>query len=242
MLVIPSLNLKDGRCVQLRQGSMSGSEVFSDDPIDVAGRWFDAGARRLHLIDLDGAFSGGPINAALIKEIAQRFPNFPIQVGGGIRNIETIEAYLTAGVNYVIIGTKAVTDFEFVSDACKEFGGSIMLGLDTMNGKVTTAGRTSVSDVDAIALAKRFDGEGVSAIVCTDIARDGMMQGMNVNSVVRLAQASSIPVIAAGGIANMDDVRTIKELAVTGVYGVVAGRAIYQKTLDIVEAQRYCDH
>jgi len=221
---------------------MSGSEVFSDDPIDVAGRWFDAGARRLHLIDLDGAFSGGPINAALIKEIAQRFPNFPIQVGGGIRNIETIEAYLTAGVNYVIIGTKAVTDFEFVSDACKEFGGSIMLGLDTMNGKVTTAGRTSVSDVDAIALAKRFDGEGVSAIVCTDIARDGMMQGMNVNSVVRLAQASSIPVIAAGGIANMDDVRTIKELAVTGVYGVVAGRAIYQKTLDIVEAQRYCDH
>jgi len=242
MLVIPSLNLKDGRCVQLRQGSMSGSEVFSDDPIDVAGRWFDAGARRLHLIDLDGAFSGGPINAALIKEIAQRFPNFPIQVGGGIRNIETIEAYLTAGVNYVIIGTKAVTDFEFVSDACKEFGGSIMLGLDTMNGKVTTAGRTSVSDVDAIALAKRFDGEGVSAIVCTDIARDGMMQGMNVNSVVRLAQASSIPVIAAGGIANMDDVRTIKELAVTGVYGVVAGRAIYEKTLDIVEAQRYCDH
>jgi len=221
---------------------MSGSEVFSDDPIDVAGRWFDAGARRLHLIDLDGAFSGGPINAALIKEIAQRFPNFPIQVGGGIRNIETIEAYLTAGVNYVIIGTKAVTDFEFVSDACKEFGGSIMLGLDTMNGKVTTAGRTSVSDVDAIALAKRFDGEGVSAIVCTDIARDGMMQGMNVNSVVRLAQASSIPVIAAGGIANMDDVRTIKELAVTGVYGVVAGRAIYEKTLDIVEAQRYCDH
>jgi phosphoribosylformimino-5-aminoimidazole carboxamide ribotide isomerase len=242
MLVIPSLNLKGGQCVQLRQGRMSDSVVFSDDPVDVVGRWFDAGARRLHLIDLDGAVAGCPVNGDLILEIAQRFPNFSIQLGGGIRNIETIETYLTAGVNYVIIGTKAVTDFEFVSDACKEFGGSIMLGLDTMNGKVTTAGRTDVSDVDAVALAKRFDGEGVSAIVCTDIARDGMMQGMNVNNIVRLAQASSIPVIAAGGVAKMDDVRTIKELAVTGICGVVAGRAIYEKSLDMVEAQRYCDH
>jgi phosphoribosylformimino-5-aminoimidazole carboxamide ribotide isomerase len=242
MLVIPSLNLKGGQCVQLRQGRMSDTVVFSDDPVDVAGRWFDAGARRLHLIDLDGAFSCEPVNSGLIQEIAQRFPNFPIQVGGGIRNIETIELYLNAGVNYVIIGTKAVTDFEFVSDACKEFGGSIMLGFDTMNGKVATEGRTDVSGVDAIALARRFDGEGVSAIVCTDIARDGMMQGMNVNSVVRLAQASSSPVIAAGGVANMNDVRAIKELATLGVSGVVTGRAIYEKTLDIVEAQRYCDH
>jgi len=242
MLIIPSLNLKGGQCVQLRQGRMNDSTVFSDDPIDMAGRWFDAGARRLHLIDLDGALAGEPINGRVIHEIAQRFPNFSIQLGGGIRDLETIEAYLTAGVNYVIIGTKAVTDFEFVSDACKEFGGSVMLGLDAINGKVAIAGRTEVSDVDAIALANRFDGEGVTAIVYTDIARDGMMQGMNVNAVLRLSQATSIPIIAAGGVANMDDVRSMKELAVTGVCGVVTGRAIYEKTLDTVEAQRYCDH
>jgi len=242
MLVIPSLNLKDGQCVQLRQGNIDDSTVFSGDPVDVAGRWFDAGARRLHLVDLDGAFAGEPVHAALIQEIAQRFPNFSIQVGGGIRKLETIETYLRAGVNYVMIGTKAVTDSEFVSDACKEFGGSIMVALDAVNGKVATAGWREVSDIEVTELAQRLCEQAVSAIVYTDIARDGMMQGMNVNAVARLAQASSIPVIAAGGIANIDDVRTMKELAVTGVCGVVVGRAIYEKTLDIVEAQRYCDH
>ena len=242
MLVIPSLNLKDGQCVQLRQGRMDDSTVFSEDPVDVAGRWFDAGARRLHLVDLDGAFAGEPVHAALIQEITQRFPNFSIQVGGGIRKLETIEAYLRAGVNYVMIGTKAVTDSEFVSDACKEFGGSVMVALDAVNGKVATAGWREVSDIEVTELAQRLCEQSVSAIVYTDIARDGMMQGMNVNAVARLAQASSIPVIAAGGIANIDDVRTMKELAVTGVCGVVVGRAIYEKTLDIVEAQRYCDH
>jgi len=242
MLVIPSLNLKDGQCVQLRQGRMDDSTVFSEDPVDVAGRWFDAGARRLHLVDLDGAFAGEPVHAALIQEITQRFPNFSIQVGGGIRKLETIEAYLRAGVNYVMIGTKAVTDSEFVSDACKEFGGSVMVALDAVNGKVATAGWREVSDIEVTELAQRLCEQSVSAIVYTDIARDGMMQGMNVNAVARLAQASSIPVIAAGGIANIDDVRTMKELAVTGVCGVVVGRSIYEKTLDIVEAQRYCDH
>jgi len=242
MLVMPSLNLKDGQCVQLRQGRMDDSTVFSEDPVDVAGRWFDAGARRLHLVDLDGAFAGEPVHAALIQEITQRFPNFSIQVGGGIRKLETIEAYLRAGVNYVMIGTKAVTDSEFVSDACKEFGGSVMVALDAVNGKVATAGWREVSDIEVTELAQRLCEQSVSAIVYTDIARDGMMQGMNVNAVARLAQASSIPVIAAGGIANIDDVRTMKELAVTGVCGVVVGRSIYEKTLDIVEAQRYCDH
>jgi len=242
MLVIPSLNLKDGQCVQLRQGRMDDSTVFSEDSVDVAGRWFDAGARRLHLVDLDGAFAGEPVHAALIQEITQRFPNFSIQVGGGIRKLETIEAYLRAGVNYVMIGTKAVTDSEFVSDACKEFGGSVMVALDAVNGKVATAGWREVSDIEVTELAQRLCEQSVSAIVYTDIARDGMMQGMNVNAVARLAQASSIPVIAAGGIANIDDVRTMKELAVTGVCGVVVGRSIYEKTLDIVEAQRYCDH
>jgi len=242
VLVIPALNLKGGQCVQLRQGHMDDSTVFSDDPIDVAGRWFDAGARRLHLIDLDGAFSGEPVHINLIQEIAQRFPNFSIQVGGGIRKLETIEAYLKAGVNYTIIGTKSVTDSEFVSDACKEFGGSIMVSLDAVNGKVSTTGRSEVSNIEAAELAQRLGAEAVSAIVYTDIARDGMMQGMNVNAIVRLAQVSSIPIIAAGGIANIDDVRAIKELAVTGISGVVAGRSIYEKTLDIVEAQRYCDY
>jgi len=228
--------------VQLRQGRMDDSKVFSNDPVDVAGRWFDAGARRLHLVDLDGAYTGDPVHAALIQEIAQRFPNFSIQVGGGIRTLETIERYLGVGVNYAMIGSKAITDPEFVSDACKEFGGSIIVAIDAMNGKVATAGRREVSGIEATELAQRLDEEAVSAIVYTDIARDGMMQGMNVNAVVRLAQASSIPVIAAGGIANMDDVRTMKELAVTGVCGVVAGRAVYEKALDIVEAQRHCDH
>jgi phosphoribosylformimino-5-aminoimidazole carboxamide ribotide isomerase len=221
---------------------MSDVSVFSDDPVDMAGRWFDAGARRMHVVDLDGAISGEPVHADLIQEIAQRFPNFSIQLGGGIRTLETIELYLNAGVNYTIIGTKAVTDPEFVVDACKEFTGSIMVGFDSLNGKVAINGRVEVSEFEVTELVRRLDPELVSAIVYTDIARDGMMQGMNANAVLRVAQASPIPVIAAGGVANMDDVRTMKELAVAGVHGVVAGRAVYEKTLDIIESQRYCDH
>lgn len=242
MLIIPAIDLKDGKCVRLRQGRMEDSTVFSDDPVDVAGRWFDQGARRLHLVDLNGAFEGEPVNGDIVKQITQRFPNFPTQIGGGIRSLDTIEAYLQAGVNYVIIGTKAVKEPEFVVEACKAFGGHIIVGLDAKDGKVATDGWAEVSDVEATDLAKQFDEAGVSAIVYTDIARDGMMQGVNVDATVRLAQASSIPVIASGGITNMDDIKALMARSREGISGAITGRAIYEGTLDVAEAQKYCDN
>lgn len=241
MLVIPAIDLKDGKCVRLRQGRMDDSTVFSDDPVDVAGRWFDAGARRLHLVDLNGAFEGEPVNGEIVRQIAQRFPNFPIQIGGGIRSLETIEAYLKAGVNYVIIGTKAVKEPEFVEEACKEFAGHIIVGLDAKDGKVATDGWAEVSTLEATDLAKQFDELGVSSIVYTDIARDGMMQGVNVEATVRMAQASSIPVIASGGITNMEDIIALKAQAHHGIEGAITGRAIYEGTLDVAKAQQFCD-
>lgn len=241
MLVIPAIDLKDGKCVRLRQGRMDDSTVFSDDPVDVAGRWFDAGARRLHLVDLNGAFEGEPVNGEIVRQIAQRFPNFPIQIGGGIRSLETIEAYLKAGVNYVIIGTKAVKEPEFVEEACKEFAGHIIVGLDAKDGKVATDGWAEVSSLEATDLAKQFDELGVSSIVYTDIARDGMMQGVNVEATVRMAQASSIPVIASGGITNMEDIIALKAQAHHGIEGAITGRAIYEGTLDVAKAQQFCD-
>jgi len=241
MLIIPAIDLKDGKCVRLRQGRMEDSTVFSEDPVDVAGRWFDVGARRLHLVDLNGAFEGEPVNGEIVRQIAQRFPNFPIQIGGGIRSFETIEAYLKAGVSYVIIGTKAVKEPEFVTEACRAFGGHIIVGLDAKDGKVATDGWAEVSDLNATDLAKQFEQDGVSSIVYTDIARDGMMQGVNVEATVRLAQASSIPVIASGGITNMDDIRALSDQAANGICGAITGRAIYEGTLDVAEAQHYCD-
>jgi len=241
MLIIPAIDLKDGKCVRLRQGRMEDSTVFSDDPVDVAGRWFDAGARRLHLVDLNGAFEGEPVNGEIVRQIAQRFPNFPIQIGGGIRNLDTIEAYLKAGVDYVIIGTKAVKEPEFVTEACEAFQDHIIVGLDAKDGKVATDGWAEVSDVEATDLARKFDEQGVSAIVYTDIARDGMMQGVNVEATVRLAQASSIPVIASGGITNMEDIVALKAQAHHGIQGAITGRAIYEGTLDVSKAQKYCD-
>jgi phosphoribosylformimino-5-aminoimidazole carboxamide ribotide isomerase len=241
MLIIPAIDLKDGKCVRLRQGRMEDSTVFSDDPVEVAGRWFDSGARRLHLVDLNGAFEGEPVNGEIVRQIARRFPNFPIQIGGGIRSLETIEAYLKAGVNYVIIGTKAVKEPEFVEEACREFPDHIIVGLDAKDGKVATDGWAEVSNVEATDLAKQFDQQGVSAIVYTDIARDGMMQGVNVEATVRLAQASSIPVIASGGITNMEDIVALKAQADQGIQGAITGRAIYEGTLDVAKAQHYCD-
>ncbi len=241
MLIIPAIDLKDGKCVRLRQGRMEDSTVFSDDPVEVAGRWFDSGARRLHLVDLNGAFEGEPVNGEIVRQIAKRFPNFPIQIGGGIRSLETIETYLKAGVNYVIIGTKAVKEPEFVEEACREFPDHIIVGLDAKDGKVATDGWAEVSNVEATDLAKQFDQQGVSAIVYTDIARDGMMQGVNVEATVRLAQASSIPVIASGGITNMEDIVALKAQADQGIQGAITGRAIYEGTLDVAKAQHYCD-
>lgn len=241
MLIIPAIDLKDGKCVRLRQGRMDDSTIFSDDPVDVAGRWFDAGARRLHLVDLNGAFEGEPVNGEIVRQIAQRFPNFPIQIGGGIRSLDTIEAYLKAGVEYVIIGTKAVKEPEFVTEACEAFPDHIIVGLDAKDGKVATDGWAEVSELEATDLAKQFDEQGVSAIVYTDIARDGMMQGVNVEATVRMAQASSIPVIASGGITNMEDIVALKAQAHHGIQGAITGRAIYEGTLDVAKAQQFCD-
>jgi len=242
MLIIPAIDLKDGQCVRLRQGRMADSTVFSDDPVTVAARWVEAGARRLHLVDLNGAFAGAPVNGAVVEAIARVFPQLPIQIGGGIRSADTIEAYLKAGVEYVIIGTKAVTEPQFVSTMCRAFPGHIIVGIDAKNGRVATDGWAEISEIEAVDLARRFAADGVSAIVYTDIDRDGMMQGVNVNATVAMARASRIPVIASGGITNMDDIRNLQQVADSGILGAITGRAIYEGTLDIVEAQAYCDN
>jgi phosphoribosylformimino-5-aminoimidazole carboxamide ribotide isomerase len=241
MLIIPAIDLKDGACVRLRQGRMDDSTVFSDDPVAMAGRWVDAGARRLHLVDLNGAFAGEPVNGGVVKAIAEAYPHLPIQIGGGIRDLKTIEAYIKAGVKYLIIGTKAVKEPAFVAEACKAFPGHIIVGLDAKNGLVATDGWAEVSTVKATDLAKRFEQDGVSSIVYTDIDRDGMMQGVNVEATVAMAQASSIPVIASGGITNMDDIKKLQAMAHKGILGAITGRAIYEGTLNVAEAQAYCD-
>lgn len=241
MLIIPAIDLKDGQCVRLRQGLMDDSTVFSNDPVAVAARWVEAGCRRLHLVDLNGAFAGEPVNGAVVTAIAAAYPQLPIQIGGGIRTLDTIEHYIKAGVSYVIIGTKAVKEPAFVAEACAAFPGKVIVGLDARDGLVATDGWAEVSTVRATDLAKRFESDGVSAIVYTDIARDGMMQGVNVQATVAMAQASSIPVIASGGITNLDDIRGLLAVAHTGISGAITGRAIYEGTLDVAEAQRLCD-
>ena len=241
MLIIPAIDLKDGECVRLRQGRMDDSTVFSGKPVDMAARWVDAGARRLHLVDLNGAFAGEPVNGEVVKDIAKAYPDLPIQIGGGIRSGETIEAYLKAGVEYVIIGTKAVKEPDFVTEMCRQFPGHIIVGIDAKKGLVATDGWAEVTEVKAADLAKRFESDGVSSIVYTDIDRDGMMQGVNVEATLAMAKASSIPVIASGGITNMDDIVALNKVANQGILGAITGRAIYEGTLDVAEAQRICD-
>lgn len=241
MLIIPAIDLKDGACVRLRQGLMDESTVYGDDPVEMAQRWADAGTRRLHLVDLNGAFDGKPVNGDAVAAIAKSFPNLPIQMGGGIRDLATIEHYILAGVSYLIIGTKAVKEPEFVAEACREFPGHIIVGLDAKDGLVATDGWAEVSGIKAVELAKRFEQEGVSSIVYTDISRDGMMQGVNVEQTVAMAHASTIPVIASGGITNMDDIKALQAVASEGILGAITGRAIYEGTLDVAEAQAYCD-
>jgi len=242
MLLIPAIDLKGGKCVRLRQGRMEDDTVFSDDPVAVATRWVDAGAKRIHIVDLDGAFAGEPVNAEIVHVIAEAHPDVPIQIGGGIRDEDTIQTYLNAGVQYVIIGTKAVTTPHFVADVCLEFPGHIIVGLDARDGKVAVDGWSKLSNHDVIDLARQFQNEGVSAIVFTDIGRDGMMTGVNVKSTVKLAQAISIPVIASGGITNMDDIKALCAVEDEGIMGAITGRAIYEGTLDFAQAQKLADN
>jgi len=241
MLLIPAIDLKDGKCVRLRQGRMEDETVFGDDPVAVAQRWVDAGARRLHMVDLNGAFAGEPVNAAVIRSVAEAFPDLPIQVGGGIRDEETVQAYLDAGVQYTIIGTRAVSAPHFVNDLCAEFPGHIIVGLDAKDGKVAIDGWSKLSHHSVIDMAQRFEDDGVEAIVFTDIGRDGMMNGVNVESTVELAQAIRIPVIASGGITTIDDIRALCKVADEGIMGAITGRAIYEGTLDLAEAQKLAD-
>ena len=245
MLVIPAIDLKDGQCVRLKQGRMEDSTVFSDDPVEQARQWLQKGARRLHIVDLNGAFAGTPVNAEIVTSITKAFPDLPIQIGGGIRNLESARFYIEAGVSYIIIGTQAVKDPEFVRAACEEFPGKVIIGLDAVDGMVATEGWADVSELAVHEVVQRFDGLGIEAVIYTDISRDGMMQGANIEATVELAQRSTIPIIASGGIAKLADIVDLKAVAKTasgaGIMGAITGRAIYEGKLDLAEAQAYCD-
>jgi len=241
MLVIPAIDLKDGACVRLKQGRMQDSTIFSDNPVETARKWVEAGCRRLHLVDLNGAFAGVPVNGDAIRAIAKAFPGLPIQVGGGIRSLKTIEDYLSVGVSDVIIGTAAIEEPEFVAKACHEFPGSIMVGLDANDGKVAIRGWAEQTEVSAIDLVRRFEDQGVAGVIYTDIARDGMMQGVNIEQTLAVARASNIGVIASGGVTNMNDIEALKAVSDQGIVGAITGRAIYEGTLDLKQAQNFCD-
>ncbi|MCP4494164.1 MAG: 1-(5-phosphoribosyl)-5-[(5-phosphoribosylamino)methylideneamino]imidazole-4-carboxamide isomerase [Gammaproteobacteria bacterium] len=241
MILIPAIDLKQGQCVRLRQGRMEDSTVFSDDPVAMAGKWLSQGCRRLHMVDLDGAFEGKPVNADVIEDISMTYPDLPIQIGGGIRTIETAEAYLAAGVSYVIIGTQAVKKPEFVTELCVEFPGKVIIGIDAKDGMVAVQGWAENSDHSAEHLAQSFEDQGVAAIVYTDISRDGMMQGVNVEATRRLAESISIPVIASGGVTDIDDIKRLNKVKSSGIEGTIIGRALYERTISLERAQAYID-
>jgi len=241
MLIIPAIDIKNGKCVRLVQGQMDKETVYADDPVEMANKWVAAGAKRLHLVDLDGAVHGKPANADVINAIAKAHPDVPIQVGGGIRDEDTIQSYLDVGVSFVIIGTRAVTTPHFVSDVCLEFPGHIIVGLDAKDGKLATDGWSKLSHHDVADMAHRFEDDGVAAIIFTDIGRDGMMNSVNVEATVALCQNITIPVIASGGITNLDDIRALCEAGEEGITGAITGRAIYEGALDLAEAQKLAD-
>ena len=220
---------------------MDTASVFSDDPVAMATRWVEAGARRLHIVDLDGAFAGAPKNAGIIRDIVEAHPDVPVQVGGGIRNEETVESYIQAGVRFVILGTRAITTPHFVADLCAEFPAHVIVGLDVRDGRLAVDGWSKLSNHDLLDLARQFERDGVEAFVFTDIGRDGMMSGVNVEATAELAHELSVPVIASGGIRDLDDIRALCAVADEGVEAAVTGRALYEGTLDFAEAQRLAD-
>ncbi|MEJ5210470.1 MAG: 1-(5-phosphoribosyl)-5-[(5-phosphoribosylamino)methylideneamino]imidazole-4-carboxamide isomerase [Burkholderiales bacterium] len=242
MLIIPAIDLKDGHCVRLKQGVMEDATVFSEDPAAMARHWLAQGARRLHLVDLNGAFAGKPVNEKAIQAIIDAVgAEIPVQLGGGIRDLDTIERYLDDGVSYVIIGTAAVKNPGFLHEACDAFPGHIMVGLDAKDGKVAVDGWSKVTGHDVVNLARKFEGYGVEAVIYTDIGRDGMLSGVNVEATVRLARELTIPVIASGGITNLDDIRALCQVEEEGIMGAIVGRAIYEGTLDFAAAQKLAD-
>ena len=241
MLVIPAIDLKDGHCVRLKQGDMDAATVFSEDPAAMAEHWRALGAQRLHIVDLNGAFAGKPVNEAAIKAIVAAVGlDCRVQLGGGIRDLDTIESYLNDGISWVIVGTAAVKNPGFLHDACNAFPGQVIVGLDAREGKVATDGWSKMTKHDVIDLAKKFEGYGVEAIVYTDIGRDGMLSGVNIEATVALARVLTIPVIASGGIHTVDDIKALKAVEGEGIIGVIAGRSLYEGTLDFKAAVAAC--
>lgn len=242
MLLIPAIDLKDGHCVRLKQGDMDQSTTFGEDPAAMARKWVDAGARRLHLVDLNGAFAGTPKNYSAIKSILKEVgDDIPVQLGGGIRDLDTIEKYIDGGLRYVIIGTAAVKNPGFLKDACSAFGGHIIVGLDAKDGKVATDGWSKLTGHEVVDLAKKFEDWGVESIIYTDIGRDGMLSGINIEATVKLSQAVRIPIIASGGLAGMADIEALCAVQDEGIEGVICGRAIYSGDLDFAAAQERAD-
>jgi len=242
MLIIPAIDLKEGKCVRLKQGLMQESTIFSDNPAEMAKKWVDLGAQRLHLVDLDGAFAGKPVNESAIKSIvAEVGGQVPIQLGGGIRNLDTVEKFINSGVDSVIIGTAAVTNPGFLHEACFAFPGQIIVGLDAKEGDVAINGWAKLTGHNVIDLAKKFEQYGVESIIYTDIGRDGMLSGVNIEATVRLSESLKIPVVASGGVSNIDDIKQLCDVANIGIRGVITGTAIYEGTLDFEAAQKLAE-
>ena len=242
MLLIPAIDLKDGHCVRLQQGDMSASTTFGENPAAMARRWLAAGARRLHLVDLNGAFDGKPVNEGAVKAILREVGDeIPVQLGGGIRDLDTIERYLDDGISYIIIGTAAVKNPGFLKDACSAFGGHIIVGLDAKDGKVATDGWSKLTGHEVVDLARKFEDYGVEGVIYTDIGRDGMLTGINIEATVKLAQALTIPVIASGGLSDLADIERLCAVESEGVEGVICGRSIYTGALDFAAAQARAD-
>jgi len=243
MLIIPAIDIKDGRCVRLEQGRMDTARVFSDDPVAMARHWAAQGARRLHLVDLNGAVAGRPKNEKMIREIVRAVgEDVPVEVGGGIRDLDTLESYLDAGVRWTIVGTAAVKNPGFLKDACYAFPGRVIVALDAKDGKVAVEGWSKMTGHDVIDLARKFEDYGVEAVVYTDIGRDGMMTGVNIEATLRLARAIRMPLIASGGLNSLEDVRAVSEtLAPEGVIGAIAGRALYEGRFDLRAAQQLAE-
>ena len=241
MLIIPAIDIKGGRCVRLFQGRMEQETVYSDDPVSVAKRWEDEGAEFLHIVDLDGAVSGVPKNKEIIESIIKSV-KIPLEVGGGVRNIETIKEYFSIGAKKVIIGTVAWENPILISEVCKMFPERIIVGIDAKNGNVAVRGWEDVTETSASTLAKRFEGMGISGIIYTDISRDGTLSGPNIDSIKSFAKSISIPVIASGGVSDINDIKNIMKLKKHGVTGVIVGKALYSGAVNLKEAIKLCLH